>query len=126
MVCRRTDDQARLSYCAAAAVRVSRKAGGPLFCEAAEVFELHVERVPSGIAPMRRGRPAKKPLALTASSIVGSLTAPTSRAAFGRASADHAADVVLRHEVEGAIGAALHSDTRCASSLGRLTAGYRA
>jgi len=32
---------------------------------------------------------------------------PLDRAAFGRAAADHAADAVFRHEVEGALGAAL-------------------
>jgi len=32
---------------------------------------------------------------------------PLDRAAFGRAAADHAADTILRHKVEGALGAAL-------------------
>jgi hypothetical protein len=32
---------------------------------------------------------------------------PLDRTALGRASADHAADAVFRHEVEGALGAAL-------------------
>jgi hypothetical protein len=37
---------------------------------------------------------------------------PLDRSALGRAAADHAADTVFRHKVEGALGAALDADPR--------------
>jgi len=37
---------------------------------------------------------------------------PFDCAAFGRPAADHAADTVFRHEVEGTLGAALGADPR--------------